>query len=616
MQFTQIRRKPLAITGTPVTTMHEGEVEPGFTCTAVNAISGATFAVDSGTLPTGITFNSSTGLFSGTPSQSGTFADIVLKVTDGKSRVATLPAFTLTVTAVPTFTVADQTTYFGALTASGAGGFQVVANNTISAATIDSGDASGHFQISSSGVITPTATGDSANLSGGPYTLGCSFTDTSAANDTATITINVTANAYSVSSATEFNSAITALGTPASLAGARSILCRAGSYGNISLSAKAFANVVTVAPHTGQTTEPTFGRINLSNGTTKVTLSGITIFSDYIAGTDSSTIAIVRVDGSTNIIIDDCDISSTALSGITMQANPTTLQAVGTQSAGTATSITVTNNFIHECNLPIRLKAAGATVNRNTFENCFQSFGEFYGACSNITYTNNRGMGIWARGGSGFDTGDPHSSLLGFTPLANVDVDTILIEGNVLCVGTNRLDAKGDYNGFATGPKFNDTNDGYGFTNVTVRSNLFVSNGNIGFEWAFLTDAVFEYNTLVIASDTVVQTAPGLNYHDILTGCSASNNAWAAAPFLGTNLDPGHYPGNVDASFTFSNNNATGSASYSTIFDGPSFSGLTTTAAALAAFSAKAGGALATASPKIGAVGTYYNFDTDTSSYP
>jgi hypothetical protein len=615
MLSSQLKRKPLFIFGTPVTSMHQNDVEPGFTCTTENAISGVTFAVHSGTLPTGITFNSSSGVFAGTPTQAGTFADIVLKATDGKARVAYLAAFTLTVTAAPTFAVENQTAYFGALTAASAGGYSVIANNTIAAASITGGDASGHWQISSAGVITPTSTGVSASFSGAPYSLACSFTDTLDEVDTATITVNITSNAYSVSSATEFNTAITALGTPASLAGARSILCRPGSYGNItSLSGKAFANRVTVAPHTGQSTAPTFGRISLNAGVTKVTLSGLEIFSDWTSADTGGTVAIIRADLSTDCIIDDCDISSTPLASITMQQPPHTLHGVGTMSINAHTNLTVSNCFIHEVDLPVRLKGTGATVSWNTFENCFRSFGEFYGDCSNGAYENNRGIGVWANGS--VDSGNPHSSLLGWTPFSNVDVDTFNVEGNVLVVGTNRFDAFADINAFATGPKMNDTNDGYGYINFTIKSNLLVCNANIGFEFAFATDCEMAYNTIVIDTDTYIdQPNPGLNYHDIATGCSVHHNAWTTAT-LGSGADPGHYPGNVDGSFSLANNNATGSASYSSIFAGPTFTGIDSTAAALTAFAAKSGGALDTASPKIGAVGTYYDFDTGTPSYP
>lgn len=94
--------------------------------------------------------------------------------------------------------VANQPLAFGALTNSAAGG--IAPTNTggaITSASIDSGDASSHWQISSSGAITPTAAGDTADLSGGPYSLGCTFTNADG-SDTATITVSIEADTYSV----------------------------------------------------------------------------------------------------------------------------------------------------------------------------------------------------------------------------------------------------------------------------------------------------------------------------------------------------------------------------------------------------------------------------------
>ena len=93
--------------------------------------------------------------------------------------------------------VADQPFDYGALTKAGAGGF-VVSNtgDMLDSASIDSGDASNHFDINivnGEAVITPTAGGDTADLASGPYSLGCTFTNAEG-SDTATITVTTSGN--------------------------------------------------------------------------------------------------------------------------------------------------------------------------------------------------------------------------------------------------------------------------------------------------------------------------------------------------------------------------------------------------------------------------------------
>jgi hypothetical protein len=94
----------LAISGTPVTTGTEyehgvGSSYAGFTVTASGGTAPYTYSVASGTLPSGITLNSSSGVVSGTPAfeSAGTYASIVIRVTDASSATANLASFTLTI---------------------------------------------------------------------------------------------------------------------------------------------------------------------------------------------------------------------------------------------------------------------------------------------------------------------------------------------------------------------------------------------------------------------------------------------------------------------------------------------------------------------------------------
>ncbi|MFA5897834.1 MAG: LamG domain-containing protein [Hyphomicrobium sp.] len=89
---------PLAITGTPVTTGTDGAAYAGFTATASGGTAPYTYTLV-GTWPTGISINSSTGAVSGTPTESGSFTGLSVRVTDGAAATADLDAFSLTVAA-------------------------------------------------------------------------------------------------------------------------------------------------------------------------------------------------------------------------------------------------------------------------------------------------------------------------------------------------------------------------------------------------------------------------------------------------------------------------------------------------------------------------------------
>jgi Concanavalin A-like lectin/glucanases superfamily/Putative Ig domain len=103
-QLLFFRGLPVGISGTPVTTGIEyehgiGSIYAGFTATASNGTTPYTYSVLSGTLPSGITLNSSTGAVSGTPAfqSAGTYSGIVIRVTDNVGATADLAPFTLTI---------------------------------------------------------------------------------------------------------------------------------------------------------------------------------------------------------------------------------------------------------------------------------------------------------------------------------------------------------------------------------------------------------------------------------------------------------------------------------------------------------------------------------------
>lgn len=87
----------LTIEGTPVLTATEDVFYAGFQAEAAGGVPGYVYSIEDGTLPAGIALNADTGVLSGTPTETGTFADIVIRVTDAAGETADLDPFTLTV---------------------------------------------------------------------------------------------------------------------------------------------------------------------------------------------------------------------------------------------------------------------------------------------------------------------------------------------------------------------------------------------------------------------------------------------------------------------------------------------------------------------------------------
>ena len=69
-------------------------------------------------------------------------------------------------------------------------GKPVYAGGVPTSASINSGDASSHWQISSAGVLSPTAAGDADGLDEGPYTLNITVANAEG-DDTGDLTISI-----------------------------------------------------------------------------------------------------------------------------------------------------------------------------------------------------------------------------------------------------------------------------------------------------------------------------------------------------------------------------------------------------------------------------------------
>lgn len=174
----------------------------------------------------------------------------------------------------PAIAVEDQAVTFGALTLASAGGWAPAASRSISSATIDSGNGSGHWQIASDGTITPSSSGDTANLNAGPYSLVCTFTDSAGHTDTATISITIESGAFYVSAPGGTSSQLEAAAESTSAAYGNKVKLRTGIYNE---SGADFRIRRGVAP-TGTLTQPTdFAYPNTDQGPDLSTANYFTI---------------------------------------------------------------------------------------------------------------------------------------------------------------------------------------------------------------------------------------------------------------------------------------------------------------------------------------------------
>ncbi len=139
---------PVTATGTAGTAFSQ-------TFTQTNAIGGATFTINTGTLPTGLTL-SAAGVLSGTATQTGSFP-VTVKVTDGNGCIGTGLTYTLVISC-QTITVTNPVTATG--TAGTAFSQTFTQTNAIGGATftINTGTLPTGLSLSTAGVLSGTAT--------------------------------------------------------------------------------------------------------------------------------------------------------------------------------------------------------------------------------------------------------------------------------------------------------------------------------------------------------------------------------------------------------------------------------------------------------------------------
>lgn len=457
--------------------------------------------------------------------------------------------------------VEDQSASFGALTLEGAGGFTPVSTGpAITSASIDSGDASGHFQISSSGEITPTATG--AGSLSGPYTLGLSF---NSGAETATITVSTVANKYSCKPDT---TELEAAWDDATAATALGILVRDGDAQSSARwapsPAKAFTNPFVIEPD--DWTEDADPRLSTRNcllpgitipaTTENVTVQGFDLYDDLTGGESEAFDGVVKVLAPTvNITIRQNRIHSRSMEEIYDAGDFSDNLSTMNQSRGVAldkggstskhTRVRIDDNYIHDvARGVVAFDAAedGSSVHSrvksnyilHTYSNHI-TFGNF---CDGLSIIDNRCQHVWA------DTNDtagaipatsPHSATgpSGDAPSPSGVCNDIVIMGNILDTGWARTvyaEANSDPAPTlaATGCKLNDPFQTDAYQSIKIAHNLILAHGItiqvIG------GDGVEIYNnSLVYEPNSGLTGTPTLSLQGVANGQMRNNLSGAYA---------------------------------------------------------------------------------------
>jgi len=177
----------------PATTTGTAGVAFSQTFTQTGAVGGATFSLNSGTLPTGLTL-SAAGVLSGTPTQTGSFP-ITVKVTGGNGCIGTSGTYTLVISC-QTITVTNPGTTTGTNGVAFSQTFTQTGSVGGATFSLNSGVLPTGLTLSSAGVLsgTPTQTGTfpiTVKVTGGNGCIGTGGTYTLVIGGPTTITVNL-----------------------------------------------------------------------------------------------------------------------------------------------------------------------------------------------------------------------------------------------------------------------------------------------------------------------------------------------------------------------------------------------------------------------------------------
>jgi len=276
------------IAGTPATSIVAGNLY-SFTPTATDT-DGDSLSYSIVNWPSWATFSTATGQLSGTPPQAGTFANILISVSDGHL-AASLAAFSIQVTA-PVASTSGSTSSTGSTSTSGS---TSTTGSTSTAGSTGTGSSTGTTATANT---APTITGTPATtvLAGSAY----SFKPTASDSDGDAISFSI----QNMPSWATFNIATGQLtGTPtAANVGSYPNIVIAVSDGTTSTSLAAFTITVTAPPSSGSVTLSWTAPTQNTDGTALTNLAGYQIYFGTSSSALTQTITITNVGLATYVI--------------------------------------------------------------------------------------------------------------------------------------------------------------------------------------------------------------------------------------------------------------------------------------------------------------------------
>ena len=480
--------------------------------------------------------------------------------------------------------IANQSFDFGTLTKSSAGGVTPTVTGLATSWSITAGNASNHWQIgASTGAITPTATGDTANLNGGPYGLTVQATN-SAGSASATITLNTVASSYSVITMTEATAAAADIG----VGGGVSILCRSGSYDENTnfLKNRAYTSTVTVTAHSGAA--PTFTLIDVNNSD-YVVLDGLTFYRTAI-----DQMVWFRT-GSISPTIQNCFLSGPFIDPEAdwTIAQPTVVRSIVTDQ--TCTDVSILNNTISNVYWGIAASAVGTlrvegNIVRDCYEDCYKF--DYLSTQTAVLVKDNVAAGMISNSGDlggGVGLG-PHGDFMSFTGIggATADWTGIVVERNIII---NRYTRSGSQGIYAHGLQAS----AYYFAGMTIKGNVLVTWYFGGFVAGI---RIQEAKDVEVIGNTIVVNGlsdPGSATVGITIGETTRS---------GTQIIRNNVADFITVTGSATQTNNVEGPTYSAAFDGPDFE-VSSRADALSKFSMKAAGPL-DLTTNVGAIGSGY----------